>query len=197
MRFRTRLPNDTATLLLLAASHHRPARSLEHRRRPRERARGRRSRRSARSCLLAVYGVLALGLPARATAASRPLERRARRPFSFATARRRPRRRRRRARRFVSDWFVSALDPAVEALGISKAFTGIVIVGIAGNAVENVVGDHARRARAVRPRDLGRSRTRSRRSRPSCSPCLVLVSLFFDASPDVRARARVHQAHSR
>jgi Ca2+:H+ antiporter len=41
---------------------------------------------------------------------------------------------------FVSDWFVNALDPAVEALGISKAFTGLVIVAIAGNAVENVVG---------------------------------------------------------
>jgi Ca2+:H+ antiporter len=41
---------------------------------------------------------------------------------------------------FVSDWFVHALDPAVDALGISKPFTGIVIVGIAGNAVENVVG---------------------------------------------------------
>lgn len=41
---------------------------------------------------------------------------------------------------FVSDWFVAALDPAVEALGISKAFTGLVIVAIAGNAVENVVG---------------------------------------------------------
>jgi Ca2+:H+ antiporter len=40
----------------------------------------------------------------------------------------------------VSDWFVDALDPAVEALGISKAFTGLVIVAIAGNAVENVVG---------------------------------------------------------
>ncbi len=40
----------------------------------------------------------------------------------------------------VSDWFVTSLDPAVRALGISKAFTGIVIVGIAGNAVENVVG---------------------------------------------------------
>jgi len=40
----------------------------------------------------------------------------------------------------VSDWFVNALDPAVEALGISKAFTGLVIVAIAGNAVENVVG---------------------------------------------------------
>jgi Ca2+:H+ antiporter len=40
----------------------------------------------------------------------------------------------------VSDWFVGALGPAVEALGISKEFTGLVIVGIAGNAVENVVG---------------------------------------------------------
>jgi len=40
----------------------------------------------------------------------------------------------------VSDWFVSALDPAVADLGISKAFAGLVIVGIAGNAVENVVG---------------------------------------------------------
>jgi Ca2+:H+ antiporter len=40
----------------------------------------------------------------------------------------------------VSDWFVDALDPAVRALGISKAFTGLVIVAIAGNAVENVVG---------------------------------------------------------
>src|SRR6185369_6619615 len=31
---------------------------------------------------------------------------------------------------FVSDWFVHALDPAVEAIGISKAFTGLVIVAI-------------------------------------------------------------------
>ena len=41
---------------------------------------------------------------------------------------------------FVSDWFVDAIDPAVEALGISKAFTGLVIVAIAGNAVENATG---------------------------------------------------------
>jgi Ca2+:H+ antiporter len=41
---------------------------------------------------------------------------------------------------FVSDWFVGALSPAVDELGISKEFTGLVIVGIAGNAVENVVG---------------------------------------------------------
>jgi Ca2+:H+ antiporter len=40
----------------------------------------------------------------------------------------------------VSDWFVSALTPALGALHISQAFAGLVIVAIAGNAVENVVG---------------------------------------------------------
>ncbi|MCU7730672.1 calcium/proton exchanger [Actinoplanes sp. KI2] len=40
----------------------------------------------------------------------------------------------------VSDWFVHALEPAIEALGISQAFAGLVIVAIAGNAIENVVG---------------------------------------------------------
>jgi Ca2+:H+ antiporter len=41
---------------------------------------------------------------------------------------------------FVSEWFVDALTPAIETLGISQAFAGLVIVAIAGNAVENVVG---------------------------------------------------------
>lgn len=41
---------------------------------------------------------------------------------------------------FVSDWFVSALTPAITVLHISPAFTGLVIVALAGNAVENVVG---------------------------------------------------------
>jgi Ca2+:H+ antiporter len=41
---------------------------------------------------------------------------------------------------FVSDWFVSALKPATESLGMSEAFAGLVVVAIAGNAVENVVG---------------------------------------------------------
>jgi Ca2+:H+ antiporter len=41
---------------------------------------------------------------------------------------------------FVSDWFVSALTPAIVFLHISPAFTGLVIVALAGNAVENVVG---------------------------------------------------------
>lgn len=41
---------------------------------------------------------------------------------------------------FVSDWFVESLQPAMAAFGISEAFAGLVIVAIAGNAIENVVG---------------------------------------------------------
>lgn len=41
---------------------------------------------------------------------------------------------------FVSDWFVNALTPAINVLHLSDAFTGLVIVALAGNAVENVVG---------------------------------------------------------
>ncbi len=41
---------------------------------------------------------------------------------------------------FVSDWFVAALEPAMASFGISEAFAGLVVVAIAGNAIENVVG---------------------------------------------------------
>ena len=41
---------------------------------------------------------------------------------------------------FVSDWFVAALSPALLALHMSQAFAGLIVVAIAGNAVENVVG---------------------------------------------------------
>ena len=41
---------------------------------------------------------------------------------------------------FVSQWFVDALTPALGALHISQSFAGLVVVAIAGNAVENVVG---------------------------------------------------------
>jgi Ca2+:H+ antiporter len=41
---------------------------------------------------------------------------------------------------FVSDWFVSALQPATASLHMSETFAGLVVVAIAGNAVENVVG---------------------------------------------------------
>jgi Ca2+:H+ antiporter len=41
---------------------------------------------------------------------------------------------------FVSDWFINGLSPAIVQLHISQAFAGLVIVAIAGNAVENTAG---------------------------------------------------------
>jgi Ca2+:H+ antiporter len=41
---------------------------------------------------------------------------------------------------FVSDWFVRALQPTIHSLHISQEFAGLVIVAIAGNAVEHTVG---------------------------------------------------------
>ncbi|OBH34261.1 sodium:proton exchanger [Mycobacterium intracellulare] len=41
---------------------------------------------------------------------------------------------------FVSEWFVTALEPAMHAAGINEVFAGLVIVAVAGNAVENFVG---------------------------------------------------------
>jgi Ca2+:H+ antiporter len=43
----------------------------------------------------------------------------------------------------VSNWFVDALTPAMQTLGMSQSFAGLVVVAIAGNAVENVVGIRA------------------------------------------------------
>lgn len=41
---------------------------------------------------------------------------------------------------FVSDWFVDALKPAMDSLGINEVFAGLIVVAIAGNAIENLVG---------------------------------------------------------
>lgn len=41
---------------------------------------------------------------------------------------------------FVSDWFVEALQPAMHSLGINETFAGLVVVALAGNAIENLVG---------------------------------------------------------
>ena len=43
----------------------------------------------------------------------------------------------------TSDLFVAALKPTMASLGLSEAFVGLVVVAIAGNAVENVVGIRA------------------------------------------------------
>ena len=41
---------------------------------------------------------------------------------------------------FVSDWFVNALEPTIHQVHLTQAFAGLVIVAIAGNAVENAAG---------------------------------------------------------
>jgi Ca2+:H+ antiporter len=176
MRFRKRLPNDTATLLLLAlfaiallglsdrlgdrASRHQVAISVV-----------------GAACLLAVYGAW-LWSYLRSDRAIEPSDQEQSHhtlPFTVALAALAVAG---VAAAFVSDWFVAAIDPAVEALGISKAFTGIVIVAIAGNAVENVVGiTLAAKGQA----DLAVSVVKNSVAQIACFlfPALVLLSLFF------------------
>jgi Ca2+:H+ antiporter len=176
MRFQARLPNDTATLLLLAvfiivllglsdqvgdrASEHQIAISA-----------------IGAVCLLAVYAAWLWSYLRTPTAVEPALEQSkhsalALRPalglLALAGV----------GAAFVSDWFVDALDPAVEALGISKAFTGIVIVAIAGNAVENVVGITLA---AKGQSDLAISIVKNSVAQIAVFlfPALVLLSLFF------------------
>ena len=80
---------------------------------------------------------------------------------------------------FVSDWFVLALDPAVEKIGISKTFTGLVIVAIAGNAVENTT---ALVLAAKRQHDLAISVVKNSVAQIAVFlfPLLVLISTAFD-----------------
>ena len=137
MRFRARLPQDTATLLLSAsfvialvalavASHDEAAKHVDT------------LSVVAAICLLAIYA--AWLVPYLRSDAAREEAHEAPQhtvPFSLSVAL--------LAvagvgAAFASDWFVDALEPAIEALGISQAFAGLVIVAIAGNAVENVVG---------------------------------------------------------
>ena len=175
MRFRSRLANDTATLLLLAvfiivllglsdtvgdrASEHAVAISAV-----------------GAVCLLLVYA-LWLWSYLRGDQGEPAIEEGAHVPFSFgvgiavlAVAG--------VGAALVSDWFVDALDPAVRSLGISKAFTGLVIVGIAGNAVENLVGiTLAAKGRS----DLAISVIKNSVSQIAVFlfPALVLLSFFF------------------
>ncbi len=79
---------------------------------------------------------------------------------------------------FVSDWFVSALAPAMDRLHLSEAFAGIVVVGIAGNAVENTTGIVlAWKGKA----DLAISVVKNSVAQVAAFlfPALVLISLFF------------------
>jgi Ca2+:H+ antiporter len=79
---------------------------------------------------------------------------------------------------FVSDWFVAALRPTIDALGVSDAFAGLVIVAIAGNAVENFAGIMlASKGKA----DLAISVVKNSVAQIAAFlyPLLVLVSLLF------------------
>ena len=79
---------------------------------------------------------------------------------------------------FTSEWFVDVIDPATEELGISKAFTGLVIVAIAGNAVENFVGIQLAWKRRY---DLAISVVKNSVAQIAAFlyPALVLISMFF------------------
>ncbi len=135
MRFSPRLPNDTATLLLLAtfiivligltdaaqdpASHHTRTISI-----------------IGAVAILTVYVLwtvqyLRSGQDQPATGERPRLSARTSSIMLAAGA---------TASAFVSDWFVHALRPTIHTLHISQAFAGLVIVAIAGNAVENVAG---------------------------------------------------------
>lgn len=135
MRFSPRLPNDTATLLLVAtfiiiligltnaahdpASHHTKAISIV-----------------GAIAILIVYATWLIGY---LRSDERPAQAQEQRLLSTvvslvllgvaATA-----------SAFVSAWFVHALQPTIHTLHISREFAGLVIVAIASNAVENVAG---------------------------------------------------------
>jgi Ca2+:H+ antiporter len=173
MRFQRKLPNDTATLLMLSvfaivlvgisvassdrASHHVKGLSI-----------------AASACLLVVY--VAWVIPyVRSGAAGERREEAPRVPTGLAVAlllaggv----------GSAFVSDWFVAALSPAMDSLHLSDAFAGLVVVAIAGNAVENFAGIMLA---AKGQSDLAISVVKNSVSQVAVFlfPLLVLVSLFF------------------
>lgn len=83
---------------------------------------------------------------------------------------------------FVSEWFVDALTPTMKSLGISETFAGLVIVAVAGNAVENLVGIKL----AVRNKpDYAMSvvLNSSLQIALAMTPILVLASFFIGPTP--------------
>ena len=78
----------------------------------------------------------------------------------------------------VSEWFIAELEPAIETLGVSRAFAGLVIVAIAGNAAEHVAGVFLA---AKGKSDLAVSVVKNSVSQIAVFlfPALVLISLAF------------------
>jgi Ca2+:H+ antiporter len=172
MRFNKRLPNDTATLLMVTvfiivivglslssgdkASHHVQGIST-----------------IAAICLLAVYAAWVIPYARRDTAGTSTHGPRIPLPVSLAllgiagvgSA-------------FVSDWFIHALQPAITKVGVSQAFAGLVVVAIAGNAVENATGVVLARKGQY---DLAVSVVKNSVAQIAAFlfPVLVLVSLLF------------------
>jgi Ca2+:H+ antiporter len=176
MRFATRLPNDTATLLLLAtfiivavglslsssdrASTHITAISA-----------------IGAVCILAVYIAWVIPYTRSDAQAAEAEPGAAVMPFGAAVAMLAVAG---VAAALVSDWFIDALDPALETLNVSKPFAGIVIVAIAGNAVENVTGlVLAAKGKA----DLSISIVKNSVAQIAALlfPALILVSLAFSS----------------
>jgi Ca2+:H+ antiporter len=78
----------------------------------------------------------------------------------------------------ASDWFISALRPTIDQVGISEQFAGLVVVAIAGNAVEHATGVVlAAKGQA----DLAISVVKNSVAQIAAflAPALVLVSLLF------------------
>jgi Ca2+:H+ antiporter len=83
---------------------------------------------------------------------------------------------------FVSGWFVAALRPAMATLGMSEAFAGLVVVAIAGNAVENVVGIQAA-ARNQAELAVSLILNSSLQVAIALTPALVIISMLMGVAP--------------
>ena len=83
---------------------------------------------------------------------------------------------------FVSDWFIAALTPAIDILHLSQAFTGLVLVALAGNAVEHAVGIQLA---AKNKMDYAVSIILNSSLQVSLGliPALVLLSFFIGSTP--------------
>lgn len=82
----------------------------------------------------------------------------------------------------VSEWFVRALEPAMAALKLSPAFTGLIIVAIAGNAVEHAVAIQLA-ARNKPDYALSVVINSSLQIALGLIPVLVLISFFLGGAP--------------
>ena len=82
----------------------------------------------------------------------------------------------------MSDLFVEHLRPGMATFGLSEQFVGLVVVAVAGNAVENVVGI---RFAVANKTDLATSviLNSSLQVAIALTPALVLISLVIGATP--------------